>query len=395
MKRVFTCLLLAAVLLAGCGKKQTDPAPEKDPAPQADAGQALAADCAGAYAAITEDLTFLVSVEEADGTVTTLDITPDNAWNVAGRENLFALCYDWSPAEAGDWEALPAGGGTLFTLADADSKTTIQCRSDSDLVRWQRGGGAVSYASAVNPREGEPYEGKLCRLLAIIAEDAVSAQMWDAAADDALSPEEAAEELGERVAENYRAVPAWVTWKPEDAAFGGSIVFDWYKGQPENFCCGIGLRVSLADPEGEGGSYWQAGAGLGEPDEDGCYGWGCEALVKKNEAGDWYIAGRGTGGYTVELPLESLDSASLEQLTDAFFLTEGSTHDWLLPFYILSRSQAELSALPALLDQRTEDEARALCRLLADCAENTKESWPWTLENLEEALGEYGPYLRA
>ena len=372
MKRVFTCLLLAAVLLAGCGKKQTDPAPEKDPAPQADAGQALAADCAGAYAAITEDLTFLVSVEEADGTVTTLDITPDNAWNVAGRENLFALCYDWSPAEARDWEALPAGGGTLFTLADADSKTSIQCRSDSDLVRWQRSGGAVSYASAVNPREGEPYEGKLCRQLAIIAEDAVSAQMWDAAADGALSPEEAAEELGGQAAENYRAVPAWVTWKPEDAAFGGSIVFDWYKGQPENFCCGIGLRVSLADPEGEG-----------------------EALVKKNEAGDWYIAGRGTGGYTVELPLESLDSASLEQLTDAFFLTEGSTHDWLLPFYILSRSQAELSALPALLDQRTEDEARELCRLLADCAENTKESWPWTLENLEEALGEYGPYQRA
>ena len=48
MKRVFACLLLAAVLLAGCGKKQEDPAPEKDPAPQADAGQVLAADCAGA-----------------------------------------------------------------------------------------------------------------------------------------------------------------------------------------------------------------------------------------------------------------------------------------------------------------------------------------------------------
>lgn len=395
MKRVFTCLLLAAVLLAGCGKKQTDPAPQADPAPETDVGQTLSADCAGAYAAITEDLTCLVSVEEADGTVTTLDITPDNAWNMAGRENLFAISYDWSPAEAGEWEALPAGGGTLFTLADADSKTTIQCRSDSDLVRWQRGGGAVSYASAVNPREGEPFEGKLCRQLAIIAEDAVSAQMWDVTADGALSPKEAAEELGERAAENYRSVPAWVTWKPEDAAFGGAGVFDWYRGQPENFCCGIGLRVKLADPEGESGSYWQAGAGLGEPDGDGYYGWGCEALVKKNEAGDWYIAGRGTGGYTVELPLGDLDSASLEQLTDAFFLTEGSTHDWLLPYYILSRSQAELSALPELLDERTEDEARALCRLLADCAENTKESWPWTLEDLEEALGEYGPYLRA
>ena len=97
----------------------------------------------------------------------------------------------------------------------------------------------------------------------------------------------------------------------------------------------------------------------------------------------------------MELPLGELDQASLAQLTDAFFLTEGSTHDWLLPYYILSRSQAELSALPALLDQRTEDEARAMCRALASCAESTKESFPWTLEDLAEALGEYGPYLRA
>ena len=393
MKRVFTCLLLAAVLLAGGRERPTDPAPAQAPAPQADAGQALAADCAGAYAAITEDLTFLVSVEEADGTVTTLDITPDNAWNVEGRENLFAISYDWSPAEAGDWEALPAGGGTLFTLADADSQTTIQCRSDSDLVRWQRGGGAVSYASAVNWREGEPYEGKLCRLLAIIAEDAVSARVWDVTADGALSPEEAAEALGEQVAANYCTVPDWVTWKPEDACFGGSNVYDWYKGQPENFCCGLGLRAKLAGPMGEGGGPWQAGTGLDEPDGDGYYGWGKAALVKKNASGNWYIADRGTGGYSVELPLGSLDSASLEQLTDAFFLTEGSTHDWLLPYYILSCSERELSALPALLDGRTEDEVRELCRLLADCAESTKESWPWTLEDLAEALGEYGQYL--
>ncbi len=395
MKRVFTGLLLAAVLLAGCGKKQTEPAPPADPAPETDVGQILAADCAGAYAAITEDLACLVSVEEADGTVTTLDIIPDNAWNVAGRENGFPVSYDWSPAEAGDWEALPAGGGTLFTLADADSQTSIQCRSDSDLVRWQRGGGAVSYASAVNPREGEPYEGKFCRQLAIIAEDAVGAWARDVTADGALSPAEAAEVLGEGLAENYRAVPAWVTWKPEDTAFGGADVFDWYRGQPENFCCGMGLRIKLADPEGEGASHWQAGAGLGQPDEDGYYGWGCEALVKKNEAGDWYLVGTGTGGFSVELPLGELDQASLAQLTDAFFLTEGSTHDWLLPYYILSRSQAELSALPALLDQRTEDEARAMCRALASCAESTKESFPWTLEDLAEALGEYGPYLRA
>ena len=53
------------------------------------------------------------------------------------------------------------------------------------------------------------------------------------------------------------------------------------------------------------------------------------------------------------------------------------------------------AALPELLDGRTEAEVRALCRLLADCAENTKESWPWTPEELAEALGEYGPYLRA
>ena len=82
------------------------------------------------------------------------------------------------------------------------------------------------------------------------------------------------------MAENYRNAPDWVVWKPLDVQSSGTDVFDIY--------------------------------------------WGCETLVKKNEAGDWYIAGRVTSGYTVELPFDRLENASLEELTDAFFLTEGS-----------------------------------------------------------------------
>ena len=42
-----------------------------------------------AYAEITKDLTFTLDVEEEDAAGINLSITPEAAWNVAGRENLF------------------------------------------------------------------------------------------------------------------------------------------------------------------------------------------------------------------------------------------------------------------------------------------------------------------
>ena len=140
---------------------------------------------------------------------------------------------------------------------------------------------------------------------------------------------------------------------------------------------------------------WQAGSGLGEPDADGYYGYGREAAIRKNADGDWFCDGLATGGSSVDLPLSAPGAeAPLSELADAFFLTEGESHDWLVPCYILEHPAEDMAALPALLDQRTEEEARELCGVLGDCL-RTADYWDWIPETLAAALGSYGAYLNA
>ena len=190
-------------------------------------------------------------------------------------------------------------------------------------------------------------------------------------------------------------MPDWVSWKPLDFQANGASVFDAYYGEPENFCAGLGFRLLVDDPYGEMANSWQAGAGLGEPDADGYYGYGGEASIQKNEDGDWTCDGLATGGSAVALPLSgSGEEAPLSELVDAFFLTEGFSHDWLLPNYILDHPAEDMTALPALLDDRTDAEARELCAVLGRCLRDA-DYWDWTPETLAETLGSYGAYLDA
>ena len=124
--------------------------------------------------------------------------------------------------------------------------------------------------------------------------------------DEAETDYEAiARQLNEAMAENVRSVPDWVTWKPLDFQASGASVFDAYYGEPENFCAGMGFRLLVDDPYGEKANRWQAGAGLGEPDADGYYGYGREAAIRKNADGDWSCDGLATGGSSVDLPLSA------------------------------------------------------------------------------------------
>ena len=187
-----------------------------------------------------------------------------------------------------------------------------------------------------------------------------------------------------------------MTWKPVDCQVSGTDVYDVYRGQPENFCCGMGFRVKLEDFNGETAIYWNAGAGLDDPDAEGHGGWGREVLVEKNADGDWVCTDWGTGGYSVLLPFR-LEEASLEELLDAFFLTSGFTHQWRTAKYIAAQPLSELNRLPELLEGRTKEEIgdfgstmTALYREHPD----REEDWV-TPEELREAMGEYAYYFCA
>lgn len=383
MKRLCTWMLILAILLTGCGG-ETWSLP---------AG-ALAERAAEVYTAIAGDLSFTVEVEERDGTVTTLAITPENAWNVADREGYFAASYEWSAADAEDWRSqLEGDRGYLLTMTSSDGKTTLQCCSGGDVIYLSQDG-AETYARAVNPREGEPYEGKLYDALATIALDAVSAAVWDVTADGGeTDPERAAAELAEQVAENYRNVPDWVVWKPLDAVAGETAVYDVYRGEPEQFCFDMDLLVLLEEPAASGSSYWNAGAGIQDQEPDGYWHWSHEVHAVKDKNGDWRCADRGTGGYQVDLPFERGEDARLEELVDAFYLTEGVTHDSLLPRYILQRPADSLRVLPQLLEKRADKEARQLCRALANELSGGLYEGDWTLESLRSVMGRYADYL--
>lgn len=398
MKRVWPLLLLAALVLAGCkAAEEGPPSASETQAPHPALGEAAQS----AYAEIAQDKTFTVTVEETDGTLTALDITPENAWNVEGPAHLLAISYDWFPAEAGDWDALVAAGsrGYLLSLVSADGGTALRCCSGGDVVELTAGGETL-YARAVNPKEGqEPYEGKLYHYLDMIAEDAYSADMFGGTVDGAVTDlEQVAAQLAEQAAETVRGLPGWMTWKPADFQVSGVSVFDAYRGEPENFCCGMGFRLLVEDPNSEQASYWQAGSGLGGPDGDGYYNWGQEVLVMKNSGGSWYCADRGTGGYSVLLPFgwAWTEGVPLEDLVDAFFLTEGFTHDWLLAKYIVAQPSEALAELPELLAGRTEAELQNFGATLAALYRDHSGEEDWaSWEDLRTALGPYAVYLDA
>ena len=66
-----------------------------------------------------------------------------------------------------------------------------------------------------------------------------------------------------------------------------------------------------------------------------------------------------------------------------------------MPYYILEHPAEDMAALPALLDQRTEEEARELCGALGTCLREHPDTWDWTPETLAAALERYGAYLDA
>ena len=408
MKQVLMVLMMF-LLLTGCGREEAKPPveetksqeiaavvePEEWTAERQAESDALAAEAVAVYAAITEK-NFTIWVTEQDGTVTTLEVLPGvNDWNVEGRENTFAYTYRWSEATYEEWVAqwTAEDCGNVVTLAAPEEMGLSAC-IDGDVIELMDRGTAI-YLRAVNPKAGEePFAWTFGGMLQnIIAADALGYDMWNVTADGSLHPQEAAEQMLEQIAANYRAAPDWAPWKPEDTQTGETNVFDIYWGEPQEFCCGMGLRVKFDDPMGERANRWQAGAGLSEPDAEGYCGYGAEVHIRKNEAGDWQYVERGSGGYSV-MPQNPQQKPLLEWLVEVFCLTEGVTHDWHIPYRILDLPKEDLNRLPEVLGELTEEDARDLCAILG---ENLRQFdyWGWTVDTLRPLLGPYGDWLDA
>ena len=156
MKRFLLCGVLLA-LLAGCGTAGEQLPEEVPEETEPLSGEELTASAMAAYTEITKDLTFTLDVEEEDATGISLSITPEAARNVAGRENLFSIGYQWEPASAeawGDQWSDIKSRGRLFAMTAPDGETTLQCCTGGDVVLWTVDG-ETHYACVTAAAEGE------------------------------------------------------------------------------------------------------------------------------------------------------------------------------------------------------------------------------------------------
>lgn len=316
---------------------------------------------------------------EHNGQTDEFHITPENGYNVAFVGNYLFTSYIWQEAEESEWLAQQEPG-TVLTLLSADGQSSIRCRSGDDLAEMTRDG-ETWYAETQHVQGWDPETledpDPMWSFMMSIPEDAFSRQVWSGTANGSMTPVEAAAVLAETIAVQYQNAPSWLNWAPQDFQVERTRVIDIYYGEDEpNFCFWAEFCLLLDNPDY---IQWQAGSGLGDPIAEGpfagYYSWSREVMAEKNEGGDWYISDWGTGGASVNLPGWTpfhfmandnyLGDAPLEELVDLFFLTEGWTHDYLLPIMICQRPTDELNSLNDLLDRRMDWEAQELCRALA------------------------------
>ncbi len=186
-----------------------------------------------------------------------------------------------------------------------------------------------------------------------------------------------AQKLTEQYASAVLARPAWSPQTALDVIPVGAEVFDAYYGEDSpNFCFTLTLYVKLSE---EQRNAWEVGAGLGQPvdigDYAGYYCWGREAYVEKDDNGNWYLDGLNTGGTSVQLPVPPRE-ATIEQLMEMYFLTEGFTHYHRLPYGLAELPVDEVVAqLEQLEEPLREDLTDALLAFVEEYPDYVAEEW--------------------
>lgn len=187
--------------------------------------------------------------------------------------------------------------------------------------------------------------------------------------------------IAQKLTEQYASVVlARPTWHPQavlDVVPVKAEVFDAYYGDDNpNFCFALVLYVNIGEEQRNG---WEVGSGLEEPldsgDYAGYYYWGREAYVEKDENGNWYLEGLNTGGTSVRLPVPPRE-ASIAQLMEMYFLTEGFTHEHRLPYCLAELPVDEvLTQLEQLEEPLREDLTDALLAFVEEYPDYVAEEW--------------------
>jgi hypothetical protein len=360
---------------------EPEPAVEPDEAPDSELVSEWEAFAANAYQTITGREEFLILIgQEGAETELVFRQTLDEMSPVY-FVNSFAN-YAWSEADSADWIAMAQEPDAMQLSFSLPGEVSFTCRENGSVVE-------IVDQTKITYLQVEG--GSLYDLLKLVPEEFAARRVWDVTVDGAASPQEAAGRMAEKIAENYRAVPDWVSWKAESVKAERAEVYDIYRGTPEQFCFNLGLAVKVADPMAAEAGYWQAGSGLEEPDEDGFYGWNVQVWVRRDEAGAWSLEGWGSGGVAA-LPEKPEEKPELDWLVEVFCLTEGLSHDWVVPNQLLNLDPEVLADLPAVLDQLTEAESRDLCETLGKLLDEN-DCWILEKEDLILLLGEYASYL--
>lgn len=342
------------------------------------------------YASIVDQEEFRALVWLEDDSRTDLIIRKGvNNWNVEHTKYMLNT-FQWEAVPSGDWISLTqtAGYGPELCFWGGDVYRSFTCCAGGDIA-CVTVGRDVFYLRALGLPEGET----LYSTLLMVAEDAISHEIGYVTVDGSLTPQEAAQAIAEKRAENHMNAPDWVAWKVSDARAGKTEVYDIYYGEPQEFCCNLTIEVYFDDPAAANHVRWQAGAGLEEADEEGYWRHFNQLLVRKNADGNWAVIGGGTGGYSVS-PEWPAEKPWLDWLVELFCLTEGTTHDWIAPCQILALPPDQMALLPAILDQLTEAESSELCSIMGEILRGDEYNY-YTIDTLKPLLGDYGDLLDA
>ena len=283
------------------------------------------------------------------------------------------MYYTWSPCEDDG-----ANDGYSITFDNGICSFTVY--SENNRIKLTENGKTMYFSGLYrNPTQDTTDFSTLFRKFSENAMSAVYEQGMRACTVDGRETDYAviAQKLTEKYAETLRARPAWHHQSAYDAIPVGAEVFDAYYGEDDpNFCFVMRLYLKVRDE-----SPWQVGAGIDKlPDGigyDGYYSWSREAQVQRDENGNWYLEGLNTGGCTVRLPV-SEQEASVQELIELFFLTDGFTHDYLLLHYL---AEKPLDEVRAAYDALEAQQREILKSAIIDFMEEYPDYSAWTAEN--------------